>query len=1020
MSSTLKESPKCHNCARPLPTGAPAGLCPACLLAQGAAPESGVAGENTRFMPPPLAEVAELFPQLEIVSLLGAGGMGAVYKARQPDLDRFVALKILPASADGGTNFSERFNREARALARLNHPNIVAVHEFGLAGRLHYFLMEFVDGANLRQLEQAGRLSSREVLQIIPQICDALQYAHDEGVVHRDIKPENVLLDRKGRVKIADFGLAKILGHDPEAARLTAEGQVMGTPHYMAPEQVERPLTVDHRADIYSLGVVFYEMLTGDLPLGKFAPPSRKVEVDVRLDEIVLRALENDPARRYQHASEVKQRVATVVETPGQASATSSPANGSGGTPQKPGVRYLYWAGIPAVVERDDERDVNFQGSLGVFFVMLMCATLAQQSVRWISGSEYAVTSLSFFAATMSAIWAIRRTLNQPWPDEPPRRTDNGTSILPPTRRIPYLWDYLMVVGLFVVVVGLHYIKTAILVSRQPAVSSAATAFAFQYGHVTEQSFDALIDFDTGRVADFPPAKPGAHPLAGIGEDILWAQENGFDAVAGNGELQLLDLELTPRNDTDWDTLPAQALVMEQWPQKLSHPRTLTPDHVPATYAYRTREQGFGLIQIVAFDPQRPGVTVRIKRVVRAGADPVARARQDTQTGALVASLPQGGSLALVAMGDSSQAPGNWWRADGRAVDGWAATVLNPQRLSGSEARSIDLLFQFQGVPGPSTTPVFQFEGAYRSLVGGVVIRSESQPSAKVPATAFGTSNLLPPVQVVWPLTKQTGTARVGIPLADWHMIGSYEPFSRSFTRTRTGDDPPWNIQFQTAANGLTGAQITVIFSAEYPQWNLRVIATRSRQAEIVGLIDASTTKGASTTRTYLFPGLTLAEVANFAVQAQPLHWVEFADLALIPRNPRATSRPATYTEVTHLDLDGWLDLDTGATSPANAGGRERFDMEVVAHRIRGLDLSGVELAPADWLTRSPEALELLLRDGRPLRATASDLVENQLPLTLGFRTRDGSAGILQVLELAPKGGGATVRFKRLKTSDTR
>jgi serine/threonine protein kinase len=306
----------CPTCARPLPSGAPAGLCPACLLAQGAETESGAGGPRNRFVPPPLAEIAALFPQLEILRLLGAGGMGAVYQARQPALDRFVALKVLPAEADGGANFEERFNREARALARLSHPNIVAVHEFGQAGRLHYFLMEFVDGANLRQLEQASRLSPREALQLIPQICDALQYAHDEGVVHRDIKPENVLVDRKGRVKIADFGLAKILGHDPEAARLTVEGQVMGTPHYMAPEQVERPLAVDHRADIYSLGVVFYEMLTGDLPLGKFAPPSRKVQVDVRLDEIVLRALENDPARRYQQASEVKSGVATVVETP--------------------------------------------------------------------------------------------------------------------------------------------------------------------------------------------------------------------------------------------------------------------------------------------------------------------------------------------------------------------------------------------------------------------------------------------------------------------------------------------------------------------------------------------------------------------------------------------------------------------------------------------------------------------------------------------------------------------------------
>src|ERR1051325_381989 len=136
---------------------------------------------------------------------------------------------------------------------------------------LHYFLMEYVDGPNLRQVEQAGKLSPREALQIIPQICTALQFAHDEGIVHRDIKPENILLDKKGRVKIADFGLAKILGQEAKDFRLTGARDVMGTPHYMAPEQVEKPQEVDHRADIYSLGVVFYEMLTGELPLGKFA-----------------------------------------------------------------------------------------------------------------------------------------------------------------------------------------------------------------------------------------------------------------------------------------------------------------------------------------------------------------------------------------------------------------------------------------------------------------------------------------------------------------------------------------------------------------------------------------------------------------------------------------------------------------------------------------------------------------------------------------------------------------------------
>jgi predicted Ser/Thr protein kinase len=311
----MPENQKCPECGTALPTGALAGLCPACLLRQGAAADTATQ-PGVVFEPPSLDEVAKLFPQLEILGLLGKGGMGAVYKARQPALDRLVALKILPSQTGPGSSFTERFNREARALARLNHPSIVAVHEFGQVQGRHYFIMEFVDGVNLRQMEAAGRLSPREALQIIPQICDALQYAHDEGVVHRDIKPENVLVDRKGRVKIADFGLARILGRETQDFRLTGEGQVMGTPHYMAPEQVEHPLQVDHRADIYSLGVVFYEMLTGELPLGRFQPPSRKVEMDVRLDEVVLRTLEKEPERRYQRAAQVKTAVETIATHP--------------------------------------------------------------------------------------------------------------------------------------------------------------------------------------------------------------------------------------------------------------------------------------------------------------------------------------------------------------------------------------------------------------------------------------------------------------------------------------------------------------------------------------------------------------------------------------------------------------------------------------------------------------------------------------------------------------------------------
>jgi serine/threonine protein kinase len=257
------------------------------------------------FEPPSLEEIRHLFPQLEILALVGKGGMGAVYQARQPSLDRFVALKILPAHVAAVPGFAERFNREARALAKLNHPNIVALHEFGQAQGFSYLIMEFVEGMNLRELERSARLSPVEALQIVPKICDALQFAHDEGIVHRDIKPENILISKKGRVKIADFGIAKMVCPQPESVANT--GEAVGTPHYMAPEQVERPSAVDHRADIYSLGVVFFEMLTGELPIGKFASPSaRKIEVDVRLDDVVLRALEKDPHRRYQSADDVK------------------------------------------------------------------------------------------------------------------------------------------------------------------------------------------------------------------------------------------------------------------------------------------------------------------------------------------------------------------------------------------------------------------------------------------------------------------------------------------------------------------------------------------------------------------------------------------------------------------------------------------------------------------------------------------------------------------------------------------
>lgn len=279
------------------------------------------------FVPPTVGRLSELFPSLEITELLGVGGMGAVYKARQDRLDRVVALKILPQEFAHDVKFALRFTREARTLARLSHPNIVSVYEFGNVEDTYYFLMEFVDGPTLREVVRAGHLAPEHALMIVPHLCDALQFAHDKGVIHRDIKPENILMATDGSVKIADFGLSRIVGHENQPTNLTRTHQVMGTPRYMAPEQLEGARGVDHRADIYSLGVVFYEMLTGELPIGRFAAPSQKVEIDVRLDDVVLRTLEKEPQRRYQQASQIKSDVQTITSTENPALAPTVIAN---------------------------------------------------------------------------------------------------------------------------------------------------------------------------------------------------------------------------------------------------------------------------------------------------------------------------------------------------------------------------------------------------------------------------------------------------------------------------------------------------------------------------------------------------------------------------------------------------------------------------------------------------------------------------------------------------------------------
>lgn len=303
-------SQTCDQCGKNTGVLSPGEPCPHCLMALGmnsANAETMSPNGNLDAHIPQVERVDAAFPDLEICHLIGHGGMGVVYQARQVNLNRLVALKILSPRLGQDPAFAERFLREAQTMAKLSHPNIVTVFDFGKTDGLYYLTMEFVDGVNLRDTISANKISAADALAIVPQVCEALQYAHDNGVVHRDIKPENILIDKNGSIKIADFGLAKLLDPAPNHVSLTATQQVLGTRNYMAPEQLESADVVDHRADLYSLGVVFYELLTGELPLGRFSLPSEKrPNVSSRLDDVVMRTLEKDPGRRFQQASQIK------------------------------------------------------------------------------------------------------------------------------------------------------------------------------------------------------------------------------------------------------------------------------------------------------------------------------------------------------------------------------------------------------------------------------------------------------------------------------------------------------------------------------------------------------------------------------------------------------------------------------------------------------------------------------------------------------------------------------------------
>ncbi len=295
----------------------------------------------------------------EVLAKVGEGGMGVVFKARQVSLDRIVALKVLPAKLTADARFVERFLREAKAIAKLSHPNIVRIYEVDRSkGGIHYYAMEYVDGESVGSLlKRKGALGVREAARIVMQVARALDHAHAQGFVHRDVKPDNVLLDRQGEAKLADLGLARSM-QGPGAAKGPAQAgssltmdAVVGTPYYMSPEQAEgKP--VDARSDLYALGATFYHLLAGTPPfVGDTAiavitkhltdprPEIRKVrpEVPEELSRVIGRMMKVDPRERYPDAKALLADLSAWAE---------------GGAPRRPDApgggrrrRALLWAG---------------------------------------------------------------------------------------------------------------------------------------------------------------------------------------------------------------------------------------------------------------------------------------------------------------------------------------------------------------------------------------------------------------------------------------------------------------------------------------------------------------------------------------------------------------------------------------------------------------------------------------------------------------------------------------------------
>ena len=314
----MQKAQTCSECGSPIPENAPAGHCPKCLLALAETAVVAEAAEQRHSSPGLGNSPGSWFGSYELIEQIGEGGMGVVYKARQRTLNRIVALKMMRSGSLASESEVKRFRSEAQAVARLQHPNVVAIHEVGEQDGQFFFSMDYIEGKNLAEVVRRTPLPAERAARYVKTIAEATHYAHERGILHRDLKPANVLIDASDQPRITDFGLAKHIETDSD---LTVSGAVVGTPSYMPPEQAAgRRKEIGPASDVYSLGAILYDLLTGrppfraDTPVDTLrqvldtepAPPrllNAKVPRD--LETICLKCLAKEPGQRYPSAQEL-------------------------------------------------------------------------------------------------------------------------------------------------------------------------------------------------------------------------------------------------------------------------------------------------------------------------------------------------------------------------------------------------------------------------------------------------------------------------------------------------------------------------------------------------------------------------------------------------------------------------------------------------------------------------------------------------------------------------------------------